>query len=106
MLRFFVKITCFLSFSGKTHAESFINFVKNLILNPKHAKFDQKSEIGHVRAVGGRSAAVGFSGRDTLENAAKIISKTKFSIHFVQIPYHLHLARQGAHLEVHGVLEL
>ena len=40
------------------------------------------------------------------ENVIKITSKTKFSIHFVQIPYHLHLARQGAHLEVHGVLEL
>ena len=34
--------------------------LKNLFLHPKHAKFYQKSdEIGHVRAVGGRSAAVG-----------------------------------------------
>ena len=36
-------------------------------------------------------------GRDTLENAIKITSKTKFSTHVVQIPYHLHPARQGAH---------
>ena len=49
ILRFLVKITCFLSFSSKNHAESFINFVKNQILNPKRAKLDQKSEIGHVR---------------------------------------------------------
>ena len=82
----------------QSHAES-SRFFQKTILNLKLAKFDQRSEIGHVRAVGGRSAAVGFSGRDTLENAAKIISKSKFSIHFVQIPYHLHLARQGAHLE-------
>ena len=32
-----------------------------------------------------------------LENAIKITSKSKFSTHFVQIPYHLHPARQGAH---------
>ena len=40
---------CFLSFSSKKHAESFINFVKNQVLDPKRAKFDEKSEIGHVR---------------------------------------------------------
>mgnify|MGYP003315669372 CR=1 FL=1 len=44
-----VKITCFLSFSSKNHAESSRNFVKNLILNPKRAKLDQKSWFGHVR---------------------------------------------------------
>ena len=32
------------------------------------------------------------SGRDTLENAIKITSKTKFSTHFVQISSHLHPA--------------
>ena len=54
--------------------------LKKHILNPKHAKLDQKSEIGHVRAVGGgrpggrrrsapvaagrrRSPAVGAGGR-------------------------------------------
>ena len=49
ILRFLVKIICFLSFSNKNHAESFRNFVKNLILNPKHTKLDQKSWFGHVR---------------------------------------------------------
>ena len=39
----------FLSFSNKKHAESFRNFVKNLVLDPKRPKLDQKSEIGHVR---------------------------------------------------------
>ena len=37
------------------------------------------------------------SGRNTCENAYKITSKSKFSTHFLQIPYHLHPARQGAH---------
>ena len=60
---YLVEITCFLSFSNKNHAESSIDFVKNLILNPKHVKFDQKSEIGHVRAVGRRSAPVGSGQR-------------------------------------------
>ena len=45
-----VKIMWFLSFSGKNDAESLLNFVKNLILNLKHAKLDQKSEIRHVRS--------------------------------------------------------
>ena len=49
ILRFLIKITWFLSFSGKNDAESLWNFVKNLILNPKHAKLDQKSRFGHVR---------------------------------------------------------
>ena len=56
--KFYLKKCCFSS-SRQNHAESSGNFVKNLILNLKHAKFDQKSEIGHVRAAGGRSAAVG-----------------------------------------------
>ena len=49
ILRFLIEKTCFSSFSSKSHAESFRNFVKKQILNSKHAKFDQKSEIGHVR---------------------------------------------------------
>ena len=32
------------------------------------------------------------SGRNTFENAYKITSKSKFSTHFVQIPYYLHPA--------------
>ena len=32
------------------------------------------------------------SGRTTCENSYKITSKSKFSIHVVQIPYHLHPA--------------
>ena len=38
-----------MSFSGKNDAESLWNFVKNFILNPNHAKLDQKSWFGHVR---------------------------------------------------------
>ena len=49
ILRFSVKLKWFFSFSGKNGAESFINFVKIQFLDPKRAKFDQKSEIGHVR---------------------------------------------------------
>ena len=44
---------CFLSFSGKNDAESSRDFIKKLFLNPKHAKFDQKSEFGHVRTCPG-----------------------------------------------------
>ena len=53
ILRFLVKITWFLRFSGKNDAESLWNFVKNLILNPKRAKIDQKLEIGHARTCPG-----------------------------------------------------
>ena len=59
MLRFLIKITWFLSFSNKNDAESFRNFIKNQILNPKHAKFNQNSSFGHLRAVGGGRRAVG-----------------------------------------------
>ena len=45
ILRFLIKITWFLSFSGKNDAESLCHFVKNLFLNPKRAKLDQKVEI-------------------------------------------------------------
>ena len=49
ILRFLIKIMCFLSFSSKNHTESSRNFIKNFVLNPKLPKFEQKSEIGHVR---------------------------------------------------------
>ena len=48
---FVIKITWCLSFSGKNDAESSRNFVKNLVLDPKRAKLDQKSEHGHVHHV-------------------------------------------------------
>ena len=51
-LCFLISKPCFFSFSRQNHAESFRNFVKNLVLDPKCLKFDKKSEIGHVRAVG------------------------------------------------------
>ena len=38
ILKFLISKPCFLSFSKQSHAESFRNFVKNLILEPKHAK--------------------------------------------------------------------
>ena len=43
ILRFVIKITCFLSFSSKNDAESFRHFIKNLVLVPKRAKLVQKS---------------------------------------------------------------
>ena len=44
-----------------------------------------------------KNSVLQVSGRNTLENVIKITSKSKFSTHFVQIPYHLHPARQGVH---------
>ena len=49
ILRFWVKITWFLSFSSKNHAESSRNLIKNSVLDPKWAKFNRKSWFGHVR---------------------------------------------------------
>ena len=49
ILRFWVKIIWFFSFSNKNDAESSRNFVKIPFLNPKRPKLDQKWEIGHVR---------------------------------------------------------
>ena len=43
ILRLLVKMTWFLSFSGKNDAESFRNFIKIPFLNPKRAKLVQKS---------------------------------------------------------------
>ena len=39
-----------------------------------------------------KSSVLQVSGRTTFENVYKITSKSKFSTHFVQIPYHLHSA--------------
>ena len=36
----------FFSFSKQSHAESFRNFVKNSVLDPKRAKLKQKSSFG------------------------------------------------------------
>ena len=67
-LSFFVKITWFLSFSSKNHTELSRNFIKNLVLNPKHAKFNQNmqnsiktphSGISGRSAVGRRSTVSG-----------------------------------------------
>ena len=38
------------------------------------------------------SGVLQVSGRNMLENAYKVTSTSKFSTHFVQIPYHLHPA--------------
>ena len=35
--------------SVQNHAESFGNYVKNSVLDPKHAKLNQNSDFGHVR---------------------------------------------------------
>ena len=39
----------FLDFSRQNHAESSGSYLKNLVLEPKRAKLDQKSDFGHVR---------------------------------------------------------
>ena len=44
-----------------------------------------------------KTVFIRFLAEIRLRNATKITSKCKFSTHFVQIPYHLHPARQGAH---------
>ena len=46
-------LTCLWVSWLKNYAERSRNYFKNLILNPKHAKFDQNPSFGHVRAVGG-----------------------------------------------------
>ena len=51
ILRFFVKITWFLSFSGKNDAESLCHFVKIPFLDLKRAKLDKKSDFSHVRTL-------------------------------------------------------
>ena len=38
-----------LSFSTQNHAESFRNFLKKSVLDSKRAKWEQKSDFGHVR---------------------------------------------------------
>ena len=38
----------FFEFSRQCHTESSRNFFKKQILNPRHAKFDQNSDFGHV----------------------------------------------------------
>ena len=49
ILRFWFKITWFLSFSGENDAESLCHFVKIPFLDPKRAKLDQNSDFRHVR---------------------------------------------------------
>ena len=44
-----------MSFSTQSHAESFRNFIKKSVLDPKHAKLNQNSDFGHVRTVGRRA---------------------------------------------------
>ena len=39
---------CFWDSSPQNHAESSGNYVNNSCLNPKRAKFDEMSEVGHV----------------------------------------------------------
>ena len=56
-IKTFGQNNVFFDFSNKNYAESSRNFVKNQVLNLKHAKFDQKSEIGHVRTCQGAHKA-------------------------------------------------
>ena len=48
-LSFLVSKPCFLSFSTQNHAESYENYLKNLVLDPIHAKLNKNSDFGHVR---------------------------------------------------------
>ena len=73
----------------QSNAESFRNLIKKHILNPKHAKFDQKSEIGHVRAVGGGRlwTGLGRSGHDQIttcwSNLARFGSRNSILTNFI-----------------------
>ena len=58
----------------------FFVFFKNRRIWPPDNVFESKNNVFQV------------SGRDMLENATKITSKTKFSTHVVQISSHLHPA--------------
>ena len=44
-----IKHPCLLDSSTQNHAESFGNYLTNLVLDPKRAKMDQKLDFGHVR---------------------------------------------------------
>ena len=54
-VRFFDGFSKFFSSSTQNHAESFRNYLKKLICDPKRATFDPKSEFGHVRTCQGQS---------------------------------------------------
>ena len=76
ILRFLIKMIWFLCFSGKNDAESSINFVKILFLDPKRANLDQNSDFGHVRTCQDLFYQV------NLLFFYKIISFTKWIYHF------------------------
>ena len=93
---FFVSKLCFLSFSMHSHAESSRN---------SYQKISFGSRIFYVTIVFSKivglnlqtiffmeNRVIQVSGRNTFESAFKITSKSKFSNHNVQIPYHLHPA--------------
>ena len=46
MLRFLVSKPCFLNFSTQSHAESFGNYLKKQVLDPKRPKLNQNSDFG------------------------------------------------------------
>ena len=48
-LNFSIVLGCFLGASTQNHAESFGNRSKKSFLDPKCAKFDEKSELGHFQ---------------------------------------------------------
>ena len=90
----------------QSHAEPFRNYIKKsifehlffqvTIFSPKPSLFTSRQ-----RFFLSKSRVLQVSGRDTLENAYKITSKSKFSTQNVQIPYYLHPALSYSLLYVH-----
>ena len=71
LLGFLIKY----SFSTQNHAERFRNCFKKLVLNPKRAKLDQKSDFGNVRT------------SQTSPGGQVLVSKARFSFFFSLASY-------------------
>ena len=80
----------------QSHAESFKKIIKKSVFDHlffKVTHFSPKpSFLTSRQPCLIKNNVLQVSGPDTLENAIKITSKSKFSIYFVQIPSHLHPA--------------
>ena len=79
------------------HAESSRNFINKSVLGHKvffRKHVPQKIVVLNLQTALflSKNRVLQVSGLDTLQNATKITSKSKFSTHFVQISSHLHPA--------------
>ena len=81
ILRFLVSKPCFFSFSTQSHAEPSWNWLKNLVLDPKRAKVDQKSEHEHVQHVPKAPSEGGIPFRKTASFFVSTCFSTKLFFH-------------------------